>query len=327
MRAAGSRAWHGSRDRWELARPGRHPRRGLLAHRCHALPRILRWSFSRRAWAGARHEHARYAADDGFTIPHRAARPIVEALLTHGHLRAAYLGIARQPGALTPALSEALDGQETGLLIIGVEPEAPAAVLMGDILVRLDGHPIRDADDLMAEFSRGAAASQWTPRSFGRGDPGAPADTRRAAERRRIPPASKSQSRAPGIRGTQRARASYLANLDTLAPGGSVADERISVAVVAESPAARAGLAALFCAQGVAVVERLGPAEIAARPPDGDVVVVDGSASALPPLDTLLRWLGEWAPVVVGGTAREVGSPPRRPAALLCCTPRRTDRA
>ena len=43
--------------------------------------------------------------------------------------------------------------QETGLLIMKVENDSPAGkggLLLGDLLVALDGQPVHDADDLQA---------------------------------------------------------------------------------------------------------------------------------------------------------------------------------
>jgi serine protease DegQ len=57
----------------------------------------------------------------------------------------------RLPAALAKEL-----GQETGLLLVSVEPDSPAekgGLLLGDIIVALSGQPIRHVDDLLASLS------------------------------------------------------------------------------------------------------------------------------------------------------------------------------
>ena len=90
----------------------------------------------------------------GLTIPAAAAQKIVDALLRQGRIRRGYLGIGSQPVRLPPALAAKLGGgQETGLLVVTVEPGSPAeraGLLIGDILVGMAGAPVRDTDDLQA---------------------------------------------------------------------------------------------------------------------------------------------------------------------------------
>lgn len=86
------------------------------------------------------------------TIPTTTIAPIVEALLKHGKLRRGYLGVGSQPVRLPAALEQQL-GQETGLLLVAVEPDSPAekgGLMLGDVIVALDGHPVRVPDELLA---------------------------------------------------------------------------------------------------------------------------------------------------------------------------------
>ena len=72
------------------------------------------------------------------TVPVSTLRRVVAMLLVYGRL----------PATLGQHL-----GQETGLLLIAVEPNSPAeqaGLLLGDTLVALDGAPIRHPDDLLA---------------------------------------------------------------------------------------------------------------------------------------------------------------------------------
>jgi len=93
--------------------------------------------------------------DRSLTIPLATLRRVTDMLLAHGRIRRGYLGMSTQPVGLPAALSERL-GQETGLLLIAVEPDSPAeqgGLLLGDTLVALDGAPLRHADDLLAGLS------------------------------------------------------------------------------------------------------------------------------------------------------------------------------
>ncbi|MCQ3930147.1 MAG: signal protein PDZ [Chloroflexi bacterium] len=86
------------------------------------------------------------------TIPTTTIAPIVDALLKHGKLRRGYLGVGSQPVRLPAALEQQLV-QETGLLLVAVEPNSPAekgGLMLGDVIVALDGHPVRVPDELLA---------------------------------------------------------------------------------------------------------------------------------------------------------------------------------
>jgi len=94
-------------------------------------------------------------------IPTPILRQTVETLLAYGRVRRGYLGVGAQPVRLPSALIQQL-GQETGLLLASVEPESPAergGLLVGDILVALDGQPMRHVDDLLAALHRLSAGS------------------------------------------------------------------------------------------------------------------------------------------------------------------------
>jgi S1-C subfamily serine protease len=87
----------------------------------------------------------------GLTIEAEAVTKVVEVLRAHGRVRRAYLGIASQGVRLPEALAVQLEDQQTGLLVLNVEPGTPAAaagLLVGDILVGIEGAAVRDADDL-----------------------------------------------------------------------------------------------------------------------------------------------------------------------------------
>ncbi len=86
-------------------------------------------------------------------IPAAEIEPIVAELLAHGRRRRAYLGMTSQPVAL-PDVAAA--GQRVGLLVVGVEPDSPAAsggLMVGDIVVGIGDVAVHDTDDLREALS------------------------------------------------------------------------------------------------------------------------------------------------------------------------------
>ena len=87
----------------------------------------------------------------GLAVPMNAAtRRIVSQLMTTGRVRRAYLGIAVGPRPLPPRVAGRL-GRRTGVEVIEVVPGGPAAragIQAEDLLVELDGTPVRGTDDV-----------------------------------------------------------------------------------------------------------------------------------------------------------------------------------
>jgi 2-alkenal reductase len=103
----------------------------------------------------------------GFAVPIDAAKRSVSQLITTGHVKYAYVGITTED--LTPALANALGySVKQGALIEAVTPTGPGAhagllgsskavdVLGytglktgGDVIVAIDGKPVRSADDVV----------------------------------------------------------------------------------------------------------------------------------------------------------------------------------
>lgn len=103
-------------------------------------------------------------------VPSTTLERSVDALLTHGRLLRGYLGVSTQAVRLPSDIKETL-GQETGLLIVSVEPDSPASeggLVLGDTIVELDGATIRHHDDLLALLT-GDRVGQKTPLQIVRG--------------------------------------------------------------------------------------------------------------------------------------------------------------
>jgi S1-C subfamily serine protease len=90
----------------------------------------------------------------GLAIPVETLDRVSTALLAHGRIRRGFLGLGSQSVALPSALRERHGlSQESGLLVVGVEPGGPAekaGLLLGDLLIKLANDPIRDTGDLRA---------------------------------------------------------------------------------------------------------------------------------------------------------------------------------
>ncbi|MBA3534391.1 MAG: trypsin-like peptidase domain-containing protein [Ardenticatenales bacterium] len=83
-------------------------------------------------------------------VPTPNALQIAEALAQQGYIKRGYLGISSQPVHL-PETQRGGRDQETGLLILHIEEGTPAeqgGLILGDIVVGLDGQPVIDTADL-----------------------------------------------------------------------------------------------------------------------------------------------------------------------------------
>jgi S1-C subfamily serine protease len=79
-------------------------------------------------------------------VPVSTIERIARELLEQGRLRHGYLGIGVQPVAVRGKTE-----QESGLIILNVEPNSPAdkaGLLLGDVLLTFDGKKMTDIDDL-----------------------------------------------------------------------------------------------------------------------------------------------------------------------------------
>jgi len=84
-------------------------------------------------------------------MPVATVRRVVESLLAHGQVRRGYLGVGAQPVRLPAGAGQAAD-QTAALLVSSVQAESPASragLMLGDVLLALDGHPLAHPADLL----------------------------------------------------------------------------------------------------------------------------------------------------------------------------------
>lgn len=107
-----------------------------------------------------------FGRGSSITIPAEIAWKVAEQLAAHGSIKRGYLGIRSQPVELAEAAQKSLKRDQTsGLLLVGLEKDSPAetgGLLVGDILVGLNGHPVSDPDELFVSLS-GDVVGKPTP--------------------------------------------------------------------------------------------------------------------------------------------------------------------
>jgi S1-C subfamily serine protease len=85
-------------------------------------------------------------------VPVAVAWRLADTLARHGYITRGWLGIGSQPVRI-PAAQRAGRDHEAGLLIVEVAPDSPAersGLLLGDIVVALDGQAVADGEHLQA---------------------------------------------------------------------------------------------------------------------------------------------------------------------------------
>jgi S1-C subfamily serine protease len=102
------------------------------------------------------------SAGIGFAIPVDEVNRIVPQLIRHGRVIRPGLGIQVGPDRLAAELGL------SGVLILGVVPDSPAAkagirptrrvlggqIDLGDVIVAIDGQPVRSVDEMLTAFDR-----------------------------------------------------------------------------------------------------------------------------------------------------------------------------
>ena len=87
----------------------------------------------------------------GFAVPSSMARPIVDQLISTGHVRRPMVGIRMQD--VTPELQKTLgkNAPDHGALVAEIQPGSPAekaGANTGDVIVAVNGQPVKDGRDV-----------------------------------------------------------------------------------------------------------------------------------------------------------------------------------
>ena len=97
------------------------------------------------------------AHGSALTIPVKFAWRIADSLAKHGSVKRGYLGVRTQVVELAEAARKSIKREQaTGLLVAWLESGGPAergGVLVGDILVAVEGQPVGDPDELFAALN------------------------------------------------------------------------------------------------------------------------------------------------------------------------------
>ena len=117
---------------------------------------------------------AHLAGGDPVGIPVDTLDGLVQRILSGGSLRRAYLGISTQPVELQEVLRLRLGLRQTsGLMLLGLEPDAPAergGLLLGDILLAIGGRVVEDGEALQMALGPQAIGTDTPIRLIRGGD-------------------------------------------------------------------------------------------------------------------------------------------------------------
>jgi S1-C subfamily serine protease len=101
-----------------------------------------------------------FSANASLTIPITLASRVVESIRQYGRVRRGFLGVRTQPVELPEHLQRLLGrSQVGGLMLVGVESGSPAEqahLLIGDILVGVEGEPIENHEILLQRLGGGS---------------------------------------------------------------------------------------------------------------------------------------------------------------------------
>jgi len=114
------------------------------------------------------------ARGSALAIPASTLDRVLDRLLEHGTVARGYLGIAVQ-GVRVPAHVARESGlpHATGAIVVAVEPGSPAersGLLLGDVLVAVDGQPISHAGDLLALLGGAPSGTRMVARVLRAGE-------------------------------------------------------------------------------------------------------------------------------------------------------------
>jgi serine protease Do len=100
----------------------------------------------------------------GFAVPINLARFVMESIVRDGRVVRGYMGVVLQP--MTPTLARQFQLKESGgALVAEVAPNTPASkagLKDGDVILELDGHPVKDHRALTLAVSQTAPGTRVT---------------------------------------------------------------------------------------------------------------------------------------------------------------------
>lgn len=100
---------------------------------------------------------------------------VATTLVTHGRVRRGYLGVGTQQAPLSATLAQRAGlTQTTGLLVVTIEASSPAeqaGLLIGDVIVGIDGQPVTDVDGLRSALGSDRLGQALTLKLLRGGEP------------------------------------------------------------------------------------------------------------------------------------------------------------
>jgi S1-C subfamily serine protease len=115
----------------------------------------------------------KFAPAGALAVPVATVNRVIDALLEKGHIPRGYFGIGLQPVRLPESLRQTLQRKEkTAVIVLEVEPDGPASnagVVIGDVLMKLDGKPVTRLEDVQAHL-HGEAIGKSVRAEFLRGE-------------------------------------------------------------------------------------------------------------------------------------------------------------
>lgn len=109
----------------------------------------------------------------GFAIPSNMSRRVMNELLSYGEVRRGLLGVVVQDLTRDIAAAFGIRGRG-GVIIAGIRPGSPAGdagLQAGDIVTRINGRPIRNADDMRNRIGLLSPGDTVEMRGLRKGDP------------------------------------------------------------------------------------------------------------------------------------------------------------
>jgi S1-C subfamily serine protease len=98
----------------------------------------------------------KFAPMGALAVPVATVNHVVDVLLAKGHIPRGYLGVGLQPVRLPENLRESLNRREkTAVMVMETEPGGPAhaaGIVIGDILIALEGKPVMRLEDVHAHL-------------------------------------------------------------------------------------------------------------------------------------------------------------------------------